>query len=261
MKQPWENDSCEQIKSYFTIYPVRVAAALWCGIPPHQLNEHLDKSTEVCRGIFALPYIKCLEPRCRAIHNAIDNGILPVCREKGVPVSDHVAPERRHVRREDLKAWIAKEFPADKPAFLFDEVERNTHSAINAETYRALKAEHDAKEIRLTQANERIREIEDANGTVEMERNGLRAQVDNLAAKLKTADLPGERSEATYQNIIAALLDCIAGNLPETVKHPSFDNESKLIDVIDEHFRGYGGLSKSNLSRKFPEAKRNLQAR
>ena len=76
-------------------------------------------------------------------------------------------------------------------------------------------------------------------------------------------ELPKEmssRAETTYQNIIAALLDCIAGNLPGVEKHPSFPSEAKLIEAIDHHFDGYSGLSKSNLSRKFPEAKRALQS-
>lgn len=68
------------------------------------------------------------------------------------------------------------------------------------------------------------------------------------------------RSETTYQNIIAALLDCIAGNLPSIDSHPSFPSEAKLIETIDHYFDGYSGLSKSNLSRKFPEAKRSFQS-
>lgn len=89
---------------------------------------------------------------------------------------------------------------------------------------------------------------------IELERDSLRAMVDKKR-------IPDERSESTYQNIIAALLDCIAGNLPNTEKHPSFPGEAKLIEEIDDYFWGYGGLSKSNLSRKFPEAKRALQSR
>jgi hypothetical protein len=68
------------------------------------------------------------------------------------------------------------------------------------------------------------------------------------------------RAETTYLNIIAALLDCIAGNLPNVEKHPSFASEAKLIEAIEQHYKGYSGLSQSNLSRKFPEAKRSLQA-
>jgi hypothetical protein len=72
--------------------------------------------------------------------------------------------------------------------------------------------------------------------------------------------VPGERSETTYQNIIAALLACLAGELPDVERHPSLVNEAAIIDAIDGHFRGYGGLSKSNLSRKFPAAKRALRS-
>lgn len=67
-----------------------------------------------------------------------------------------------------------------------------------------------------------------------------------------------QRSETTYQYIIAALLNCISGECPGTEKHPSFKSEAQLIDHIDAFYTGYRGLSKSNLSRKFPEAKRKL---
>jgi len=50
--------------------------------------------------------------------------------------------------------------------------------------------------------------------------------------------IPGERAKSTYQNTIAALLDCIAGNLPNIEKHPSFPSEAELIEAIDDHFWG-----------------------
>jgi len=61
--------------------------------------------------------------------------------------------------------------------------------------------------------------------------------------------------------MIAALLYCIEGDLPNIEKHPSFSNGAKLIEAIADHFQGYQGLSQSNLSRKFPEAKRALQSK
>ena len=94
MKKTWENDSCEAVQSYFTVYRVPVAAALWCGIEPGEVEEHLALSTEVARGILKHPYINCLEPRCRAIQDAIVKGLLPCSRENGkvVPTEEHVAP-------------------------------------------------------------------------------------------------------------------------------------------------------------------------
>jgi len=89
-------------------------------------------------------------------------------------------------------------------------------------------------------------------GAIESERDSPKAMVDKTGILRK-------RAESTYQNIIAALLDCIAGNLPNIEKHPSFSSEAKLIKAIADHFQGYQGLSKRNLSRKFPEAKKALQ--
>jgi len=145
-------------------------------------------------------------------------------------------------------------FPSERPAFLFDDIEQNTHPSISADAYRALKAERDALKRNLSVWGGMYKALRDEKEAIEAER-------DSLEKMVKTLSTPGERAEVTYQNIIAALLDCIAGNLPETERHPSFASEAKLIEAIDEHFRGYGGLSKSNLSRKFPEAKRALQSR
>ena len=257
MQKPWETDNCEHVQSYYTVYPVPVAAALWCGVPPEEVEQLLSEATEIHRAIFRHPNIKCLEPRCRALHDAIEKGALLVSRENGNPFDgskEQVAPDRRHVTRQNLKDWIAREFPSDKPAFLFDAIERSTHSAISADAFRALKADHDKLEKRLATFKSECKTLSDERNAIESERNSLKAIVDNMGT-------PGERAESTYQNIIAALLDCIAGNLPGIEKHPSFPSESKLIEAIDDHYRGYGGLSKSNLSRKFPEAKRALQSR
>ena len=62
-KKAWENDSCEAVQAYFTVYRVPVAAALWCGIPVAELEEHLSQCQEVVKGILKHPYIHCLEPR------------------------------------------------------------------------------------------------------------------------------------------------------------------------------------------------------
>lgn len=256
MSKAWENDSCEHVQSYYTVYQIPVAAALWCGIPPDEVAEHIQISEQVNRGVFRHPYIKCLEPRCRALHEAIEKGALPVSRENGKSFDgsiEHVAHERRHVTRQNLKEWIAREFPSDKPEFLFDEIERQTHSAISAEAFRALQADRDALKARIEKAEEWARESM-------LERKSLIAERNDLLAQVNQVNVPGERSETTYLNVIAALLDCIVGNLPNIQRHPSFPSEAKLIEAIDEHFRGYAGLSKSNLQRKFPEAKRTLKS-
>jgi len=149
---------------------------------------------------------------------------------------------------------MVKAFPNERPAFLFDDIERNTHTAISADAYRSLKADRDALQKRLDKGVESYKALRREKEAIEKDRDALKAKVDTLG-------VPGERAESTYQNIIASLLDCISGSIPGVERHPSFDSEAKLIETIDDYFRGYGGLSKSTLSRKFPDAKRALQSR
>ncbi len=73
------------------------------------------------------------------------------------------------------------------------------------------------------------------------------------------------RAESSYQNIIAALLEVISHGIPSPdTPHLSigpaenFQTEAKLISAIAAHFEGFDGLSRSNLQRKFPAAKRNI---
>jgi hypothetical protein len=67
------------------------------------------------------------------------------------------------------------------------------------------------------------------------------------------------KKETTYQSIIGALLACIDGSVGGAKKHPSFKDETALVEFIYEKFKGYPGLSKRTLEGKFAEAKRILR--
>ena len=180
-RDPWKEDSCEQVQSYYSIYPVPTAAALWCQIPASETQQYLAESSQVHRGVYRHHLIPCLEARCRAMHEAIERGDLPVSRENGRSFDGSkqiVAPERRHVSRQDLKEWISREFPADKPPFLFDEVERSTHSAINADAFKALQAEREALKVKLNQAEELAIEITAERERLLADYEALRSTVD-----------------------------------------------------------------------------------
>nr|WP_247733734.1 ATP-binding protein [Thauera aromatica] len=252
MKRPWETESCEHVQSYYTIYPVKVAAALWCGIPAGEVQEHLDVATEVHRAVYRHPYIPCLEPRCRAIHEAIEKGALPVSRENGRAATDHVAPERRHVTRQNLKEWIAREFPSDKPAFLFDEIERKTHAAINADAYRALQADCAAALSELEKAKARaadaIRKMDD-----------MRGECDSLRAMVDKASAPGGRSEKTYLNIIGGLLALMLGKSPSDKSQSSFENQGAVISAMLAHYGHIKGMGDSNLEKIMADANKTLK--
>lgn len=254
LKKPWETDSCEQVLSYYSIYPVPVAAALWCNIPANEVQEHLDLAEEVHRAIYRHPYIPCLEPRCRAIHEAIQSGILPVSRENGKSFDgsqEHVAPERRHVNRHDLKVWIGKEFQSDKPSFLFDEIERSSHPAISIDSYHALQADRDALKTRIENAEEW------AKKTIR-EQSDLKKSYELLQSQLNSSSTLNPRSETTYLNIIAGLLQLMLEKSPSGQPYSSFDNQSAIISALLAHYGSKPGISLRTLEDKFAAAKRSL---
>lgn len=250
MGAAWKDDSCEAVQAYYTVYPVPVAAALWCGIPVAEVHQYLGEAKEIGRAIFQHPYIRCLEPRCRAIHEAIDKDVLPVSREKGssfLESKDHVAPERRYVTRQNLKEWIAKEFPSDKPSFLFDEIERSTHQAINTEAFTALQADRDALTVRLEKAKSSFRDIRADLDAMRGERDSLRAIVEKVGA-------PSARAETTYLNIIAAMLELIQ------TPRGGRTSDSAVIAELVTNYGDKPGISKANLEKKFAEAKRSIRS-
>jgi hypothetical protein len=230
MKSWYNKNDCEHLRAYHAYYPVPAAAMLWCGVPPDDVQEELNRITphSHIRGVFTHPFIPCFEVRCKIIHDAIESRALPASRENGKVTDEHIAPERRHVSREHLKAWIAKEYPADKPAFLFDEFERKTHATFTTESVHALQVDRDAARAELERVKADARKLRGDAEATGYQITAMEKQIAELQARLKAADLPDERSKRTYQNIIAALLDYVAGNLPNVDRHPSFESEANL---------------------------------
>ena len=122
------------------------------------------------------PDAPCVEPRSRAIAEAIEAGELPHGREDGKPLGegDSAAYERRHILGRNLKIWMEKEFPNDKPAFLFDDIEQNSHTGINADSYRSLKAERDALQRRVDKAVKEFVTLRKDKETIEADRDRLK---------------------------------------------------------------------------------------
>ena len=153
-KKPEFQNNCDNIASHFGVYSIKEASALWCNIKKIDLESVVDQmeaiaETSVGRSIYRHPFIACVEPVSRAIATAMESGVLPHGREDGIPANEYVAYERRHTRGTDLKKWIINEGLNEKPSFLFDDLERDTHTSISAESFRALQADRDALKVRI----------------------------------------------------------------------------------------------------------------
>ena len=254
--KPWCNQNdCEHLAAYHAYYPVPAAAMLWCNVPPDEMQEELNRISPHAhiRGVFTHPYIPCFQVRCKIIHDAIVSGALQASRENGKVTDDHIAPERRHVSREHLKAWIAKEHPSDKPSFLFDAIERSTHTAINADSVRALQVDLDAARAALEKTRAAAQE---AN----QELNAMRGERDSLRAMVERAAAPGGRAETTYLNIIGGLLGLMLGTTPGGQKGSAYDSQAAIISALLAHHGGKPGIADSTLEQKFADANRSIKA-
>ncbi|MCU7931385.1 MAG: ATP-binding protein [Candidatus Thiodiazotropha sp. (ex Codakia rugifera)] len=260
MTKPWETDSCATMKAHYAVFSIPQAAALWCGVPENQIQQIVHEATQLShsglgRSIWVHPSVPCLEPRCRAISEAIEKGDLPHGREDAdpVPTGEHVAYERRHFFGRDLRKWMEKAFPNEKPAFLFDDIERSTHTSISTDAYRALKAERDTLLTRLENAKSEYKKLR-------QEKDELESINQSLIAIAKKANTPGERAESTYLKIIGAMLELMLSESPGGQPYSSFTSQSAIISALTAHNEKKPGISQRTLEDKFAAAKREIHS-
>lgn len=254
------------------IYPLLEAALLWCGVTKEDLSLAMKDCRHVGRGIYINPYISCLEKKTRAILFSVNNNELRTCREhgEGGEVGDHVAYDRRHFWASDLKIYIEKYHPDDKPSFLFNKPEMQP--ALDLAAYNKLQLEVTNLQVKLASAESAARDekqkallCEEAkqNSEERLEKakeifkeqkakiEQLSNEIQNLNAEINLLkQQPDDRK--TLFNIIAALKQTL-------IDKGVFENQAALITFLNEECEGYG-LSDSNLRNKFAEINRQQKS-
>lgn len=241
--------SCNALqKPYYR--PIEVAIR-WCGLIDYeaQILDELEHSGLYIPAAGQFPKWPCLRVNTEKIFDAMAHGEIPIGRD-GCTVSPNVqvTPSKRTVRHTDLRVWMAKHYPDQKPEFLFDEVERSTHSSINAESYKVLQADRDALGRQLQAARESIEQLE-------LGKYASAAKIKQYEERLKHLGSEIDpRSEKTYLNIIGALLEVLTG----TFKDECFSSETQLREFISEKFDGFRGVAARTLADKFALAKKAI---
>ncbi|MDD0823888.1 hypothetical protein PTQ27_05325 [Mannheimia sp. AT1] len=126
----------------YELIPYTEGALLWCGVRFDDLSDEVKLTSRISQSIYSHPYIPCLEKKTRMLNRAISEGKLRVVREhgeggeiltdylgnirkdnKGNPMIDHVAYDRRYFWIKDLKAFISEHYPNDRPKTIFHDEE------------------------------------------------------------------------------------------------------------------------------------------
>ena len=193
----YDEKSCSVLeKPYYR--PIE-AALRWCNLTAHEVDILQITGVSLLPPAHAFPQWPCLRANAEKIIDAIQNSELTKGREgRTIAPGEPVSKEKITVRHTELKEWMAKHYPDQKPKFLFDDIERNTHAMFNAETFQALQAERDAAKASIEVAKQL------AQSKVE-ELNSVRAQLDALALQVKEIGSLDSRERKTLLIIIAAL--------------------------------------------------------
>lgn len=248
----YDSKSCSALEKPY--YKPIEAALRWCNLIAHESHILQVTGEALFPPASAFPQWPCLRANAEKIFDAIQNHELPYGRDgRTVDPGEQVAKQRLTIRHTDLKTWMAKHYPDQKPKFLFDEIERSTHAAINADAFRALQADRNAARAELETARKwaesQLREMEAMRG----ERDSLRAMVDK-----QTATNP--RAETTYLNIIGGLLDLMLGTTPGGQRGSAYVSQAAIISALLAHHGGKPGIADSTLEQKFADAKRSIKA-
>ncbi|SRR5258707_3136294 len=186
------------------------------------------------------------------IFDALENGDLAYGK-RGITCKDRslLGDPDLTIRHVDLKAWMVRFYPDQRPPFLFDTIERHFHPAVSVDVVQTLLADREALKVHLA---------ERANAW-----NLLHAQYQELSVKHETHLTEAKhtreldpRSESTYLSIVGGLLTLLLGKSPGGVPYSSFQTTESVISALIAHHDGRPGISERTLWTKFSAAKRHL---
>ncbi|MHC8334082.1 hypothetical protein [Pseudomonas sp. LB3P25] len=184
----------------------------------------------------AVPLWPILGLNIERLYDAMRNGELPFG-NAGVTSNDPslLNTPQLTIRHVDLKRWMAKTYPDQKPSFLFDEMEQQLHSSVDLGSVQALLLQIKTLKSQLSARTQTPQPKPIESGT----------------------QLPA-RAETTYLNIIGGLLTLLLGQSPGGVRYSTFKTLESVISTLIAHHSGRPGITERTLWAKFAEAKRQL---
>lgn len=226
------------------------AAIRWSGLLRFEARI-LDAMSD--RGIPAasdFPRWPILRLNAERIFDGVRNGELPYGRS-GITSNDPALLDDPDltIRHVDLKTWMTRFYPDQKPTFLFDDIERLLHPAIGIDAVQTLLAEREALKVR-------IAELERTFDVLHERHQALCKQIESRSAAERDVS---PRSEATYLNIVGGLMGLLLGKSPSGKPYSSFETMESVISALLAHHAGRPGMAERTLWTKLAQARRHLE--
>jgi len=201
-------------------------------------------------------------PRCNElrlctdrIYDAIFHGELPYGLN-GITINDASlldSPDLT-IRHVDLKRWMLRTYPGQRPTFLFSRHERIAHPMITVESGHSLLIEREALKSQLEQCRRQL------HGVQEQQKKQSPLNPHNPTNPLSPLSPLSDRAETTYLNIIGAMLTLMLGRTPSGAPYSSFNSQDAIISALTACHSNLMGITERTLQTKFAQARRRLQS-
>lgn len=156
------------------------------------------------------------------------------------------------IRHVDLRAWMSHHYPDQRPAFLFDAFEQILHPAITVEMIQALIGDRELLRATYSNCQRSLDELRSAHSALQQDYARQKSQQRNEGIS--------QRAEATYLNIIGALLQLMLDQAPSGIPYSRFKSQEAIISALVAHHGSLMGITTRTLHAKFAEANRRLAA-
>lgn len=226
------------------------AAIRWSGLVQYEnqiLNVTQTKNRPAPHEFHQWP---ALRMNTEKIFDAMLNNELPYGKE-GITMKDEtlLSDPEVTVRHVDLKIWMSRYYPDQRPSFLFSDPEQVTHSTITVKTAMALLVEREALKSQLMQCQISHEQLQEQFASLLK-----RYQPEGADTSMPCSD----RAENTYLNIIGCMLKLLLGHSPSGQPYSLFRTQEAVISALAAHYGHLMGLSERTLQGKFAEVNRRL---
>ena len=133
----------------------------------------------------------------------------------------HRQPGRSNltIRHVELKAWMSRFYPEERPPFLFSRLQRDATPVLSLEAVQGLFLEREGLRLRIEQREQEVERL----------RTQLRAANARVTVSPEKDSALSARSQTTYLNITGALLDLLLGLSPSGQPYSSFRTQEAII--------------------------------
>ncbi|TNB81579.1 hypothetical protein FHJ31_18870 [Pseudomonas sp. Fig-3] len=227
------------------------AAILWCDLADHQgeiLQVDLSHPGSLLKHFPQWPFLHAYAER---IYDAIFCGELPAT-YLGRPITSNDKAERVYwsIRRSDLRVWFARNYPEEKPAFLFSQnIDHSECVSLNA---------HLVQQAELEAAQRTIKKMRQTLSATAKELATLTVVNKELSSRLEACGMPSETSEGMHNTLVGAVLEVTLGKSKSGQVQSIYPTQAALVAAITLRFPGVSGLSKHTIDRRFADARRHL---